>query len=263
MILLRSLIKPLAINSTLILEKIAFFHLSKVTSGIDSAIFAETEIQGQVKRAYEEAQLKGKCNKELHFLFQKSLKIGKEMRSSLQIEEDAPNLTSEVKNLLLDQIEGKKVLFVGASLTNHKIIRELSGQGFEIHLTNRSEEKGRRLADTLKVDYLHWDSLNHWDQFDGVVLATSSPHYLLSSKEVSGPKLILDLSVPRDVDPKLGLQNGVRLFNIDQINKRVRKKRKLFLPHKSVLAQKIYSKVSLQHQIFKSKSARVGSLQAI
>ncbi len=242
--------------------KDCFFHLSKVTSGIDSAVLAETEIQGQVKKAYLDAQ--DRCNKELHFLFQKSLKIGKKMRQELKIGSDIPNLISTTLDVIQEKVKGKKLLFIGASETNYKIIKRLKVNNFQISLSNRTDAKGALMADELGIDYLNWKSLNYWNGFDGIICATNCPYYLLTGKDkILKPKLILDLSVPRDVDPKIGQHDLVQLFNIDQMNKMVRKNRKLELPHISALSQKVYSQVCTQHNIFINKDAKLESLQVI
>ena len=241
-----------------------FFHLSKVTSGIDSAIFAETEIQGQVKKAYIDAQAKGKCNKELHFLFQKSLKIGKEVRQSMQLGKDIPNLISTTRDLIEKKVVGNKILFVGASETNLKVIKELKKNNFKISITNRTNSKARSFAESLDLDYLDWDQLDCWNSFDAVVCATNCPDYLLSlKKEITKRMLILDLSVPRDVDPRLGQKENITLFNIDQVNKMVRKKRHLHLPHHSALTQRVFSQVCTQHQIFRDKNIKLEKLRVI
>lgn len=244
--------------------KDCFFHLSKVTSGIDSAILAETEIQGQVKKAYIEAQTKGRCNKELHFLFQKSLKIGKEIRQSLQIGSDTPNLISTTRDLIQEKTSGSKVLFVGASKTNLKVIEELKNNNFNICLANRTDSKAKAAAQLQGIGYLEWNNLDCWDNFDAVICATNCPNYLLSQKrEVITPKLILDLSVPRDVDPRIGKNESVTLFNIDQVNKMVRKKRQLHLPHLSTLSQKVYTQACRQYQIFQHKTSKLEKLHVV
>lgn len=245
-----------------------FEHLAKVTSGLDSAIFAETEIQGQVKNAYKEAQERGTCSKELHFLFQKSLKIGKEMRLKLPTRQNMPDLVQTIIYLKenLKQISEKpKILFVGASKINQQIIKRMNLKEYQIYLTNRSEKKGREIAEKLKVEYFSWKFLSKWGYFNGVVLATNSYEYLIESKDEfeDTSKLILDLSVPRNADPKLALDPKIKLLNIDQINKMVRKHRQIYLQKTEEIESAIKLLVKRQTQIFQSKNQYIERTKAV
>lgn len=228
----------------------AFFHLARVTSGLDSAIIGETEIQGQVKQAYE-ASL---CNRDLHFLFQKSLKIGKEVRSKSLINQGLPNLEEIIFTKAqgeLGSLEGKRILFVGVSKINEKIAARFRQKGIEgITFCNRSEEKVRGLK-------LSWRDLDLWQTFDLTIFGTKSPEYLIGPQTVIGSRkrVVIDLCVPRNVDPRLRTQ--VRLYNIDQLNREIDRKRRL----KAAALQKIETEiiekgVERQFSIFTAKLSR-------
>lgn len=239
--------------------KDCFEHLAKVTTGLDSAILAETEIQGQVKTAYLKAHENKTCSKDLHFLFQKSLKIGKEMRSRLPIQKNNPDLIQmviDLKENLRSVQESPKLLFVGASRINQQIIKRIDKKKYQVYLTNRTQEKGKLLADKLQVKYLSWDLLSTWDSFDGVVLATHSHDHLIHPKSdfVKSSKLIIDLGVPRNASPKFALDHGVKLLNIDQINKMVRGCRQIYLQKTGEIEKYISLAVEKQKKIFISKN---------
>ena len=239
-----------------------FEHLAKVTTGLDSAILAETEIQGQVKNAYREAHTNKTCSRDLHFLFQKSLKIGKEIRSKFPVEKNVPDLVQTIINLkenLRSVKERPKLLFIGASKINQQIIKRIDLKKYQVFLTNRTQEKGKLLADKLKVKYLSWDFLSAWDQFDGVILATNSHDHLIYHKNdlASSSKLIIDLGVPRNASPKLSLDPNIKLLNIDQINKMVRKHRQIYLQKADEIEKMIGVAVSKQKKIFISKNRYV------
>lgn len=204
-----------------------FSHLTRVTSGLDSAIIAETEIQGQVKTAYEGATEFHSLPKDLHFLFQKALGIAKRIRSELQLGRGMPNLEHAILQTgkqLFPYCEQTRVLFVGASEINQKILKFLKTKNFA-HLTlcNRSDKHGRTLAKGYGVHYLAWDDLKNWSCYDWIIVGTKSPDYLIKrediDRELDSQKLMIDLCVPRNVEPKVGQLAGMALLNIDQINR--------------------------------------------
>ena len=108
-------------------------HLCRVTAGLDSAVLAETEIQGQVKLAYQDAQQKLDLHSDLHYLFQKSLKIGKQIRSNYFSNKGAPSLEGTVEEIISDEFIANKaanILFVGASDINLSILKSLKSKSY-------------------------------------------------------------------------------------------------------------------------------------
>lgn len=207
-----------------------FFHLACVTAGVDSALIGETEIQGQVKRAYETATLYSPLSSELHFLFQKCLKIGKNIRATTHFAQGALSIEEAVLSASLERLEDltdKKILFIGLSEINHKLILRFQKKGFRtITLCNRSYEKAKHVAEKEKIDLIPWEELSLWSTFDLAVFGTKCPHFLVSRPLYPTCKLVIDLSVPRNVDPKVGRYPGITLLNVDQLNKLIDRKQK-------------------------------------
>ncbi len=210
-----------------------FLHLARVATGVDSALIGETEIQGQVKRAYEAALEYRPLHSALHFLFQKCLKIGKNIRSSarflhgaLSIEEAAFSASTEV----FKDLREAKILFVGLSEINHKILTRFKKNGLpHITICNRTDAKAYMLAEQEAVHRLSWEQLHHWPLYDIVILGTKCPDFLIRSAQlpvIHSPKLLIDLSVPRNVDPKVGRHPHIKLLNVDQINQTLNLKRR-------------------------------------
>lgn len=203
-----------------------FCHLARVTAGLDSAIIAETEIQGQVKLAYEHAAEHRILPQEIHFLFQKSLNIGKKVRSNLHFGRGMPSLEHAMLHVgrdIFENPEKASVLFVGASQINRKILKFLQSKQFSrLTICNRSDDQASNVAQTYEVNHLGWTRFSEWVDYDWVIFGTKSSDYLISNEQVNkqkmGKKLIMDLCVPRNVDPKMGQIPGITLFNIDQIN---------------------------------------------
>lgn len=204
-----------------------FVHLCRVTAGLDSAIVAETEIQGQVKVTYEEASAYQILPFPLHFLFQKALRVGKQVRTSfLQEGRGIPGLEDAILRAGLDlfkEIQQTHVLFVGASDINLKILAFLKRKGVQsITLCNRSWERAAEAAQTHQVNMLPWPCLKEWVKFNWAIFGTKAPEALVKAQDLQGatqfPRLLIDLSVPRNVDPHLKQAKGVHLRNIDQLN---------------------------------------------
>lgn len=191
-----------------------FSHLAKVTAGLDSAIIGETEIQGQVKQAYEAACSKKTLCKALHFLFQKSLKTAKEVRASY------PKSLPDIEHVLLHYAEEyfgahlPSPLFVGASDINLKIARFFKKKGVtNIGICNRTAKNFDDLS------FLPWEKLHtQWHSYDWIICATKCPHFILheTHTNLKSPKLLIDLSVPRNIHPNV--QNETtKLLNIDDL----------------------------------------------
>lgn len=198
-----------------------FFHLIKVTSGLDSAILLETEIQGQVKQAYEKAQSTSKLSKELHYMFQKSFKIAKYIRSTVTLGRGNPTLEEAALHKVCEhhlQVTDKRILFIGASDINKKLIayflRKKLGSLFLCNRTLNESVKSQ-------INIIPWKDRSSWVDFSTVIVATKSYDLLLKKeefKENDQKRLLIDLSVPRNIDPLLGNHPCVSLLNIDQLN---------------------------------------------
>jgi glutamyl-tRNA reductase len=238
-----------------------FLHLVRVTAGLDSAILAETEIQGQVKQAYESACMLGSLPYELHYLFQKALKIGKEFRTVYPLGRGVPDLEHAIFNIgetKLQNPQTAKVLFIGASDINQKILRYLKSKKVQqISLCNRSHEAALAIAREHQVDLLGWDQISEWSNFDWIILGTKCPEHLLTLQQVHqkniSHKLVIDLSVPRNVEPRLARDTRITLLNIDHIN-RILKVRKKQIHHLLASAEEFLEATALrQANLFHEK----------
>jgi glutamyl-tRNA reductase len=203
-----------------------FQHLAQVTAGLDSAIIAETEIQGQVKVAYEVYSEKNTLPQDMHFLFQKSLKIAKDVRTSLSLGRGMPDLEHGVLsagcNFFKDPSRAR-ILFVGASDINEKILSFFCGKNInDITLCNRSNFQTHCFAEKYPIKILDWNQLYNWHNYDWIIFGTKSLEFLVTEKDLpsnmTSKKLIIDLCVPRNVDPSIESDARVRLLNIDQID---------------------------------------------
>lgn len=191
-----------------------FRHLASVVCGADSLIFGESEIQRQVKIAYLHASRP--LNSALHYLFQKALKIGKQVRSTTAF----PKSQTTIESTLFEVVQNLKscsILFIGHSDINRKIAMFLKRQGMD-HLVVATRHEGS--LDPVYKKQLCFNQLSEWTKFDIVIAATQSNSYLIDLNDLNKIenrcRLIVDLSVPRSVDPSL--KKAVPLLNIEDLN---------------------------------------------
>ena len=241
-----------------------FKHLARVTAGLDSAIVAETEIQGQVKAAYENSLKHLELPCEMHFLFQKALKIGKQIRTELPMGRGVPDLEHAILNAAyqtLGDAESAKILFVGASEINRKIISFLKKRNFnDITLCNRSNGSAEMIAQKYKLDILEWQKLCDWPKYDWIILGTKSPEHVIFKQDMlsqfTDNKLIIDLCVPRNVDPRLGRNPKISLFNIDQLNRSLKNRRERLQGILSRAEAIVHNSTKQQIEFFSFKSEK-------
>ena len=180
-------------------------HLCRVAAGLDSAILAETEIQRQVKVAYEKSSSLYRLPGALHYLFQKALKVGKTVRRQLELERGAPSLYGTLWRIAEQNRKGKRILLVGYSEINRGFAAFLSRKGIQdvsfvtTHPSLVRCENGRICGRS---------ELDRWREYDLIVAASKAERYLIQGAASGSEHLIFDLSVPecRSRSRKIGLR---------------------------------------------------------
>lgn len=202
-----------------------FYHLGRVISGVDSAIFGESDIQRQVKLAYEKYRRNHELSHDLHYLFQKGLKIGKEMRTSFLVAKKGTQLPHIIQSIMEWQkcdLRKASILFIGNSDVNRKLLSFFQWKGCQNMVLCTRMEK----MDLPSVSIVDWAGLKDWHTFDVVICGTYHEEYVL--EETSGnlsSTLLFDLSVPRNIHPDLGKHPQISLYNIDQIGEIFQKRK--------------------------------------
>ncbi len=240
-----------------------FNHLARVTAGLDSAIVGETEIQGQVKNAYDSVLRFQTLPADLHYLFQKCLRIGKQVRDKLQVNRGIPELKDAVFTIGTHFFKRSpaNILFIGGSEINYKLLRSsrLHSLG-ELTLCNRTPIEAKTVEG---VHILPWHKLPEWVNYDWIILGTKAQEHLIKKKDLPlsfTPKLVVDLSVPRNVDPSLGKIKGITLLNIDQINRTLQFRRKQ-LENYLLEAESLIAHATGKHfTLFNQRSEKKGLL---
>ncbi|HSN72749.1 MAG TPA: glutamyl-tRNA reductase [Steroidobacteraceae bacterium] len=208
----------------------AVAHAFSVASGLDSMIIGEPQILGQLKDAYREAQHCGTAGPYLHRLFQAAFSVAKRIRTGTRIGSNAVSVASAAIALartIFEKFDERTALLVGAGETITLAARHLHAQGLKrMIVANRSIERARDLAAEFSGYAVSLDSLAaHLPDADIVVSSTASPTPVITMEAARAaikarkrrPIYMLDIAVPRDIEPEVGELADVYLFTIDDL----------------------------------------------
>jgi glutamyl-tRNA reductase len=205
-------------------------HLFKVACGLDSMVLGETEILGQLKKAYEIALQHKHTGSRLNKAFQKAFNAAKQVRTETNIQRGNVSVASVAVDLaekIFSALHDRQVIVIGAGETSEKTARALLSRGaHSIIVSNRSHDRAVALArelDGRAVHFEEWDS--EFAKIDIIISSTSAPHYVLDRARVeplmklrkNRPLLVIDIAVPRDIDPEINFVENVYLYNIDDL----------------------------------------------
>jgi glutamyl-tRNA reductase len=209
----------------------AIEHLFRVATGLDSMLIGEAEILAQVKDAYIQAQRARSLGKSLHALFREALNAGKAARSQTSIGSQSTSIASaaiELAKRRLGTLDGKTVLVVGAGKMGSLAAKRLRSEGCaELLIANRSNVKARQVVERLGGgEAVEMPGLvEALKRADIVVTSTGASHFVLSPENVAEamrarperPLFLVDIAVPRDVDPDVAAISNVGLADIDAL----------------------------------------------
>jgi glutamyl-tRNA reductase len=235
-----------------------FEHLAMVTAGLESAILGESDIQRQVKLAYAEACQRHQLSSALHFLFQKSLKMGKEVRSTflspMTLEGTVQRL---VQNFFYEKVP-LTIFMIGFSEINRKVGSALLKRSLtKMTFCTRSPYAAESFALDHGVSVVDWSSLDSWNQYDFVICGTHSSGYVISrAPEFLKTRLMLDLSVPRGISPDLNRCPLLTLLNMEEVGKLVEHERKERSREIIAIQKQVAGSVERQIEIFNGKQVR-------
>jgi glutamyl-tRNA reductase len=205
-------------------------HLFRVASGLDSMVVGETEIFGQVKKAYETALANGLTGKLLNRLFQKAFQVGKQVRSSTAITRGSVSVGSVAVDLaeqIFGRLTGCKVMVLGAGETSEKTARALHARGArQIFVSNRSYDRAAALAEAMggrAIRFEEWEK--EFSDLDILVSSTSAPHAVVTAEKLAPhlrgrrdrPLFMIDLAVPRDIEPAVNNLDDVYVYDLDSL----------------------------------------------
>ncbi len=238
-----------------------FLHLVKVAAGLDSAILAETEIQQQVRSAYRVSCDAYSLSSPLHFLFQKTLKISKEVRSGFPLPRGLPSLESVLFELLMQSGTAlpPKVLFIGNSHINRQLLNFFQVRGgVEMTICTQNIGSAEGVIGDKNIDVVGREALSSWRNWDVVICATHQAGYLLRKDGQSLQKrhLLIDLSIPRLIDPVLGRDPMIHLLNMEEIATLVDGRRRRLMQEADAWEKFLTTSVEKYLELYQQKMAR-------
>ncbi|HKK17065.1 MAG TPA: glutamyl-tRNA reductase [Opitutales bacterium] len=207
-------------------------HALEVSSGLDSQMVGETEILGQMKEAYGRAKSAKATGAVLNRLFEKSFQAAKSARTQTGItrgQVSIGNVAVDLASRIFGKLGKSRVLLLGSGEVGEKTAQALKSRGVaDISVSSRTYENAHRLAHELKGAAIDFDDfVEQLHNFDIIIGSTAAPGSLLS-REVIGkamqsrpeqPLFIIDLALPRDIDPKVEDLENVYLYNLDDLSK--------------------------------------------
>jgi glutamyl-tRNA reductase len=215
-------------------------HLYRVSSGLESMIIGEDQIQGQVRRAYDAALERETTGPFTNHLFRAALATGKRVRTETAIGEghmSLPSVSAMLAREVLGALDGRRVVIIGTGETSELAARALADAGAElVFVATRRRDRAVSLANRFDASSVAFDELPEaLVDADMVVSATASPHLLIEVEELhqvqaqrhDRPLLIIDLAVPRDVEASCAGVEGVALYDVDDLESVVARNRRV------------------------------------
>ncbi len=232
-------------------------HIFRVASGLDSMVIGETEILGQVREAYESARDFGATNGVVNTLFQQAITVGKRVRTETKIDQNAVSISYaavELAKQTFEDLTGKTVLIVGAGKMSELTAKHLLSHGVTaVMVANRSYDKAVAMAEQFGGRAVRFEDLfDCMDQADIVVSCTAAAHYVITAEKMAAvrktagkPLFMIDIAVPRDIDPAVGELEGVELKDIDElqyvVDQNLEERKRLAVAAETIIEEEIAS----------------------
>ena len=205
-------------------------HLFSVASGLDSAVLGEHEILGQVRKSWETASTEGAVGPVLNPLFRHALEVGKRVRTETAISRNITSVSQAAVAMATERLgglEGRQVLIVGAGEMGEGLARALHGGGVAgIRVANRTWDRAVEVAGRLGGEPVRLDDLpRHLAEVDMLLTSTGASAAILEHGDLASvvrqrngrELLVVDIAVPRDVDPAAGEIEGLTLLDMDDL----------------------------------------------
>lgn len=210
--------------------KDAMRHLFRVAAGLDSLVIGENEILGQIRDAFKKSNELETVHSVLYRLMEKSLKVGKDVRTTTKLNEGAvsiPSVAVELAEKIFGKLQGEKIMIIGTGEMSELTLKNLRSSGAEASfIASRSPERGRVLATEFEAQ---WIPLDSWPEklaeTDILISSTASSYPIIRSEHVKKvmsarkhkPLFMIDIAVPRDIEPEINALDDVYLYNIDDL----------------------------------------------
>lgn len=211
-------------------DNAAVSHLMRVASGLDSLVLGEPQILGQVKKAFAESQRGHVLSSELERMFQKTFSVAKRVRTETEIGASAVSVAFAACTLarqIFESLSSVNVLLVGAGETIELVARHLrEHQVKKLIIANRTRERAQVLADEVDAEVIEIGELtSRLQDADIIISSTASPLPIIGKGMMeralkarrNQPMLLVDIAVPRDVEPEVGKLPNAYLYTVDDL----------------------------------------------
>lgn len=204
-------------------------HIFRVASSLDSMVVGEPQVLGQVRHAYSLAVEAGTAGRVLNRLVHRTFRVAKRIRRETGIAANAVSISYmavELGKKIFDSLKGRTVMLVGAGEMAELSARHLVNAGVSrVLITNRTAESAEQLAQEFNGEAVPFDQLvESLSDADVVICSTAAPNYVVTPalmrqalERRNSPTCIIDISVPRNVDPEVGKVPNVFVFDIDDL----------------------------------------------
>ena len=219
-----------------LMDDIALAHIFRVAASLDSMVLGEPEIMTHLDEAWRHAKQAGCTGRFLDSIVQKALSVSKRVRSELALTDETvsmPYAAVELSIQALGDLNGREVLLIGASKVNETAARCLMSAGArKVNVTSRTPASAEDMATRLNAQRVPFEErLRYLETADIVVSSTLSPQYTVSGEQAEAvararehrPLVLIDIAVPRDIDPAVREIEGMRVFDIDDLEQAVRR----------------------------------------
>jgi glutamyl-tRNA reductase len=213
----------------------AIRHLFRVASSLDSMVVGEPQILGQLKTAYALAKECGAISGYLDLVMTRAFNVAKRVRTETEIGASAVSVSYAAVELARDifgSLAGKRVLLAGAGKMAESAARHLRRAGVsDILVTNRTRSRADLLAEEFQGQVLPYEEfLNVLPEVDIVLASSGAPHYILTREQMRGvisrrrnrPMFLIDIAVPRNIEPSVNQLDNVFLYDIDDLDRVVK-----------------------------------------
>jgi glutamyl-tRNA reductase len=221
-------------------DRDAIRHIYRVAASLDSMVVGEPQILGQLKSAYDVARSAGTLNGFLDNVMTSAFRVAKRVRSETEIGQSAVSVSFaavELARQIFGNLNGHRVMLAGAGKMSELAARHLHRAGVaSITVTNRSPERAVAMAELFGGTVVPYDSfLDHLHEADVLIASSGAPHYILNkadmqrviSRRRNRPMFLIDIAVPRNIDPAVNELDNVFLYDIDDLQKVVESNKKL------------------------------------
>ena len=218
-----------------LMDDVALTHIFRVCSSLDSMVLGAPEITGQVKQAWAQAQQAGTTGRFLDAVMQKAMTVSKRTRTETAIGSSAvsvPYAVVELSRKVLKELKGREILLIGAGKMSDRAAHYLIKAGANrVKVMNRTLDHAEEMAEKMGATAVKFeDRERHLKTADIIVSSTACPHYILSRAEADAiakqrqhkPMVIIDIAVPRDIDPAAREVEGIHLFDMDDLEQVVK-----------------------------------------